>query len=139
MTRASRLAIEALVGLADSSSQEWMTAKELSRRTAGDLAFLQQLLNRPARQGIIRSRQGRGGGYQLGCNPKKLTLKAFIDSIDGRDVQQCLFDATSCDGTRHCRLKPTWHLIREYLYSFLESVTIHTIAERSRSRVMGDN
>lgn len=135
MSRASRLAIEALVELADLSPQEWMTAEELARATTGDHAFLQQILNRLVREGIARSKKGRGGGYQLARNPRNLTLRAVIDDIDGRDGKRCMLDSTPCDGSRRCRLEPMWHPIRDHLLFLLESETIQSVAERSRGAV----
>ena len=119
MTRSSRLAIEALIELADLGSQRWITSERLSRNTTGDLPFVQQILNRLVGNSILLSKQGRGGGYQLACDPKKLTLRAVIDGIEGVGVQKCLLDSTDCDGWRKCRLAPTWHPIREKLASFL--------------------
>lgn len=135
MSRASRLAIEALVELAEVDLNQWTTAEELSRRTTAEPPFLQQILSRLARQGLIRSRQGRHGGYQLACDPKKLALRAVIDAIDGAGLRSCLLDSTGCDGWRGCRVAPTWHPIREMLASFLETETIESIAERSRAEV----
>jgi len=135
MTRAGRLAIEALLELADLGPEEWITAKALGWSTTGDPPFLQQILNRLVREGIVRSKKGRSGGYQLARNPKALTLKAIIDSTEGRGVQRCMLDSTPCDGIRRCRLEPTWHPIRDYLLSFLETETIQSIAERSRGAV----
>jgi len=128
MSRATRLAIEVL---ADLPHQGWITAEELARGNTGGHAFLQQILNRLVREGIARSKKGRGGGYQFARNPKTLTLKAVIDSIDGRDMERCMLDSTPCDGRRRCRLEPMWHPIRDHLVSFLEAVTIQSIAERS--------
>jgi len=135
MTRSSRLAIEALVELADFGSQKWITSEALSRSSTGDLPFLQQILNRLVGKGIVRSKQGRGGGYQLACDPRKLTLRAVIDAIEGAGVRKCLLDSTYCDGWRNCRLAAAWHPIREKLATFLETETIHSIAERSRGAV----
>lgn len=135
MTRASRLAVEALVALSDPGSQERLTAETLSRQTTGDLASLQQVLGRLARAGIIRSRQGRNGGYQLACAPRNVILRDVIRAIDGQDAQRCLMDSTICDGWRRCRLAPTWHPIREQLMRFLDTETIESIAQRSRGTV----
>ncbi|GEM_PF-3121063 len=135
MTRASRLALEALVELADAGPQKWMTAEALSRNTTGDLPFLKQVLNRLVRAGIVRSKLGRGGGYQLSRNAKDLTLKVVVDSTDGQGVERCMLDSTLCDGKRQCRLAPTWHPIRDYLTSLLETETIRSIATRSRGAV----
>lgn len=135
MTRSSRLAIDALVELADLGSHKWITSEALSRSTTGDLPFLQQVLNRLVGEGIVRSKQGRGGGYQLACDPKKLMLRTVIDAIEGAGVQKCLLDSTGCDGWRNCRLAPTWHPIREARAMFLETETIQSNAERSRGAV----
>jgi len=135
MTRASRLAIEALAELADVGPQKWVTAGALSRRTTGDPPFVKQVLHRLAGAGIVRSKLGRGGGYQLARNPKGVTLKTVVDTIDGRGVERCLLDSTPCDGRRRCRLEPAWHPIRDQLLRFLEQETVQSVAERSRGAV----
>jgi len=136
MSRTSRLAVEALAELTGHGSQEWMNAAELGRRIGAELPFLRQVLNRLTRAGIVRARPGRSGGYQLARSSQTLFLSAVARAIDGRHVrQQCLFDSTACDGTKACRLSPTWHSIRDSLIAFLDTETIHSIAERSRSTV----
>ena len=57
MTRSSRLAIEALVELANLGSHEWITSEALSRSTTVDLQFLQQTLNRLVGKGFVRSKK----------------------------------------------------------------------------------
>jgi Rrf2 family protein len=135
MTRASRLAIEALVELADLPPQEWVGAEALSGRTTGDLPFVKQVLRRLAGTDMVRSKLGRGGGYRLAKNPKSITLKMVVDTIDGRGLERCMLDSTLCDGAKRCRLERTWHPIRSQLLSFLEEETIHSIAARSRGAV----
>ena len=44
-------------------------------------------------------------------------------------------DSTPCDGRRRCRMETTWHPMRDYLLSLLETETIHSVAERSRGGV----
>ena len=136
MGRTSKVAVEVLVELTGQGLQAWMKAAELGQRIDAEVPFLKQVLNRLTRADIIRARPGRGGEYQLARSPQTLSLSAVIQAIDGRDVpQQCLLDSAACDGTKACRLSPTWHSIRDSLIAFLESETIHSIAERSRSSV----
>jgi len=136
MGRTSRLAVEVLVELTEQGSQEWMKAAELGRRIDTEVPFLKQVLNRLTRAGLVRARPGRSGGYQLARSLQTLSLSAVIQAVDGRAVrQQCLLDSTACDGTKSCRLSATWHTIRDSLIGFLETETIHSIAERNRSRV----
>jgi len=128
--------VEALVELTGRGSQEWMNAVELGRRIDAEVPFLKQVLNRLARAGLVRGRPGRSGGYQLARSSQTLSLSAVAQAIDGRDIrQQCLLDSTACDGTKSCRLSPTWHSIRDSLIAFVETETIHSIAGKSRSTV----
>jgi len=136
MSRASRLAIEALVELSEQGSQELMNAAELGQRIDAELPFLKQVLNRLTRNDLVRARPGRSGGYQLARRSQTLSLSAVAQAITGRDVQQqCLSDSSSCDVSRNCRVSRIWHAMRESLHAFLETETIHSIAGRSRSWV----
>ena len=56
MSRASRLAIEALVELSEQGSQELMNAAELGQRIDAEVPHLKQLLNRLTRAGLVRVR-----------------------------------------------------------------------------------
>ena len=112
-----------------------VSAQAVSERTTGDLPFVKQVFHRLTRGRIVRSKMGRGGGYQLVRNPKSLTLKAVVETMDGRGVERYMLDSVPCDGRRHCRLEPTWHPIRDQFLFLLETETIHSVAERSRGAV----
>ena len=128
--------MEVLVELTEHGSQEWMNAAELGRRIDAEVPFLKQVLNRLTRAGLVRARPDRSGGYQLAHSSQTLSLSAVSQTIDGRDVRQrYLFDSTACAGTKACRLSAAWHSIRDSLIAFLETETIHSIAERSCSRI----
>ena len=114
---------------------EMAHSRDVESQHHRDLPFLKQVLNRLVGRGTVRSKKGRGGGYQLACDPKKLSLRAIIDAIEGSGMQKCVLDSTGCDGWRNCRLAPTWHPIRESLASFLETETSGSIAEGSRGAV----
>ena len=112
-----------------------MKAEELCIHIDSGVPFLKQVLNRLARASLVRARPGRKGGYQLAHNPQRLFLSTVVQAVDGRDVrQQCLFDPTACDGTKACRLSQTWHPIRESLIAFVETETIHSVADRCQHR-----
>jgi len=74
MSRASRLAVEAMVERTGQGLQEWMNAAELERRIDAEEPFPKQVLNRLTRAGLIRGRPGESGGYQLASNPKEGVL-----------------------------------------------------------------
>ncbi|MBU0596446.1 Rrf2 family transcriptional regulator [Candidatus Bipolaricaulota bacterium] len=91
-----------------------MKAAELGRRINAEVPFLKQILNRLTRAGLVRARPRRSGGYQPASSPQIPSLRSVAQAIGGHDVrQQCLFNSSSCDGSRGCRLSHTWQPMRK--------------------------
>ena len=74
VSRASKLAIAALMELASRGTKQWVKAEDLSESIAADSPFLLQIMNRLVRQGIVRSKRGRQGGFRMAVSPDRLTL-----------------------------------------------------------------
>lgn len=127
----SKLAIVALMELACRGPDQWAKGEELSDSIGVDRPFLLQIMNRLVRKGIVRSKRGRQGGFQMAVSPGRLTLGQIVCSVEGSNLaKHCLFTSGPCDGTRSCSLAPAWHPIREMLLDFLNNETIQTVAER---------
>jgi len=136
VSRASKLAITVLVALAAHHPNHWVSANELSKTIEADLPFLRQIMNRLAREGIVRSKKGQGGGFQIAVSPDKLSLAKVVQAIEGSDFSsRCLLSSEACNGTVPCPLAATWHPIRKILLDFLNCETIQTVAERCTERI----
>lgn len=83
VSRASKLAIAALVELASRGTEHWVKAEDLSESIEVDRPFLLQIMNRLVRQGIVRSKRGREGGFQIAVSPGSLTLGQIVCAIEG--------------------------------------------------------
>ncbi len=70
-------------------------AKALSVSSAHLAKVLQQL----ARNRLVESTRGPGGGFVLGRNPADVRMRDVYECIGGeQSVEACLFGATRCDG-----------------------------------------
>ena len=136
VSRVSKLAIIALVDVATRDPNQWILADELSQSIKADLPFLRQIMNRLAGEGIVRSKKGRRGGFQIAAPAEKLSLGKVVIVIEGSDSsRRCLLSSETCDGTVLCSLAPKWHPIRKMLLDFLNSETVQTAAERGIGRI----
>ena len=136
VSRTSKLAIIALADLAARGADEWTSADKLYQSFVEGLAFLRHIMNRLAREGIVRSKKGRRGGFQIAAPAGKLSLGQVVIAIEGSDSsRRCLLNSETCDGTVLCSLAPKWHPIRKMLFDFLNSETIQTAAERGIGRI----
>ena len=60
-----------------------MQIQELSRIEDIPVKFLEQILLIMKRAGLLRSKRGIGGGYQLDRKPDEITLGQIVTLIDG--------------------------------------------------------
>lgn len=72
----SRTAIQALKALLELAQEpkRWRSVNDLAAAQALPAAYLEQLLLRLRRAGVLEARRGRQGGYRLGCAPAEVSL-----------------------------------------------------------------
>jgi len=95
---AASLALHAMALLASGRAAR-ATAKELARELGGSEAHLSKVLQRLEKAGLVRSRRGPSGGFELAANASDVTLKEVFESIEGplRETT-CLLPRRICGG-----------------------------------------
>jgi Rrf2 family protein len=73
MGRTAIQVLKALLELAQ-EPETWRSVKELAQAQALPEPYLEQLLLRLRRAGVLEARRGRNGGYRLACSPAELPL-----------------------------------------------------------------
>ena len=61
-----------------------MQITELAESGGVPVKFLEQILLTLKRGGLLRSKRGVGGGYQLAVPPRSITVAEIIERVDGR-------------------------------------------------------
>jgi len=136
VSHSTKVAVLALVGLAFQGRSEWLSSTQLAEMIAGDLSFLQHVLNRLSHAGIIRSKRGRQSGFQLAMSAERKTLAEIASALDGASRRnKCMFDAEPCGGESGCWLSDAWHPIREQVLRFMGTETTQSVTDRRRNRV----
>lgn len=83
ISKKAEYALRAVLGMARAGAGVSMQINELSRREKIPLKFLEQILLLLKRGGILRSKRGVGGGYQLERSAEKISLGEIIELTDG--------------------------------------------------------
>ena len=81
LSQKARYALRAMIELAREDGQ--VTAGELAVRADAPRKFLEAILLTLARQGLVTSRRGKFGGYQLGREPEQISFAEIIRLVDG--------------------------------------------------------
>jgi len=130
----SDYAVRALLSLALHQS-DWesgcpTSVKEIAERTDLPQPYLEQILLAVKGAGLVRSKRGIGGGYNLTRSPDQINLAEIIAAVEGPLVQP-LGQHDHCEG--HCVLQEIWIAAAEERRQNLERVTIGELVRRTRT------
>ncbi len=109
---------------------ERLTSAELAERHALSKSHLMKIVNDLARQGLLETTRGRGGGLRLLGEPEQIRIGDVVRACetDFRLVE-CFDPATNaCTLSPSCRLK---HLLDSALRSYFDTLDGATLADIS--------
>ncbi len=79
----STYGMRALVELALAAGQGPLSAALIAKRQDLSVAYLEQLLHRLKRQGVVKSVRGPRGGYLLAKDPHQITMADVVRVLEG--------------------------------------------------------
>jgi Rrf2 family transcriptional regulator, cysteine metabolism repressor len=84
-------AVRAILELAKRYGQGPVTIGDIARKQAVPPRFLEIILNEMKQGGLVRSTRGAAGGYELGMDPKGISVGQIIRLVDGPlDPVKCI-------------------------------------------------
>jgi Rrf2 family iron-sulfur cluster assembly transcriptional regulator len=122
-----------VLDLALNDSQSPVRLSVISQRQDISLYYLEQLFNKLKRGGIVRSKQGAGGGYTLSRSAREITVGDIIRCVEGP------VSPVECEGGRRgrclridsCPTTGLWKQLGEKIENFLDSVTIKELGDEA--------
>ena len=128
-----RYAVMAMADLALHSSGRPVALAEIAARQDISLSYLEQLLAKLRKQGMVKSTRGPRGGYLLDKPPEEIRILDIIKAIEEPSRRRRRKNGFPVDMTtaRGWNLTATlWHELDERVEEFLSSVTLDDIVNR---------
>ncbi|MBE2283472.1 MAG: Rrf2 family transcriptional regulator [Prosthecobacter sp.] len=126
LSKKAEYALRALVAMGREPEGANFSIQDLSRSEHIPLKFLEQILLALKNGGLLRSKRGVGGGYQLVTRPHRITLGEVVALFDGP------FDPLP--GAEHAALGDIFGELRQQVNQWFEKHTIAQVIEREQSR-----
>ncbi len=108
-----------------------LSIKEIARRQGVSVAYLEQLLNRLRRAGLIKSRKGPGGGYVLIKKPNEISIGVILRILEGPVALTICLDPASerreCGLVKKCVARLLWQSLGRRIEEFLEGITLEDL------------
>lgn len=140
ITHKTKYALKALMVLADemAGDGEPLRIEEIAKRSGAPKRFLEHILLDLKRAGLIGSRRGRKGGYEMIKEPKRVSLAEVLRLIDGpmaplpclsrKAYQRC----EDCEDEQTCRVRAVFGGFYATYILMIESLTLADLQENSR-------
>ena len=130
ITRETDYAIRCVLYLT-SKTDRIVMVDEIARKMATPKSFLAKILQKLVKANIARSFRGVKGGFQLGREPKDITLLDVIVAVEGMiALNACALDKSLCGFSSTCAVHPIWISLRG---EFNELLARHNFADIARS------
>lgn len=124
-SRTCAYAIRAMTWLALCAPAEYRLAETLGREVGVPRHFLVKILQQLARQGLLASARGRGGGFALARSPDAIMLLEIVEAVDGTEsLRRCVVGLARCDDQQPCPQHEAWRPICERIGNFLQQTTL---------------
>lgn len=126
VSRTARYAL-IIVGHLVNRRDAWCPVKEIAEETCVPANYLSKILNRLAKEGVVESMKGWGGGFRIHPDALDRPIVEILRILEGRapgGLQPCIFGFPQCDDTAPCPLHEPWKSVRESYDRMMEGTTI---------------
>ena len=119
--------------LARRASEGPVTGRDIAARERLPADYVEQILLRLRRAGIVTSTRGARGGYALARTAEEITVRDVIaaselTTFDLHCVSNPL-EEERCSAAHNCSIRPVWMMLQRKIDDVLESVRIADLLE----------
>ena len=136
LSQKSKYALRALQRLAREKGRGPVLIVDLAKREGIPRKFLEFILLELKNHGLLASKRGKGGGYELQKDPKQITLGEVIRLFDGplapipcaseRAFRKC----DDCHDIATCGTRLVMREVRDAMAKILDNTTIADLTHR---------
>jgi Rrf2 family cysteine metabolism transcriptional repressor len=128
-------AIKAVLDLALHESGGVVSIQEIATRQAIPQRYLEQVLLQLKRAGVLSSRRGAAGGYQLGRPPQAITVGEVLRAVEGKEVPLGTLRENGRGTDGHAQeLAELWEEIATAVARVVDGLTFADLAARAAAR-----
>ncbi|MDD3626858.1 MAG: Rrf2 family transcriptional regulator [bacterium] len=132
-----RYAIRALIEIAEKGEKSVLTVKKICESQDISTTYLEHLMVKLKKSGIIGSHRGTKGGFFLKMKPEEITLFDIITSVEGPVfLSKCLktSDKIDCKFSKDCYLRGIYSRLSRAVEDIFKQVTLEQILGEKNGR-----
>ena len=116
------------LNLARRTEKAPVTGREIAAQERLPADYVEQILLRLRRAGVITSTRGARGGYMLAKPPEEISIRSVIHASELETFDlHCLshpVEVDRCAASHNCSIRPVWVLLQTKIDDVLEGVCL---------------
>ena len=131
-----RYGLRALIDLGLYSENETVSIASIAARQNISESYLEQLIAKLRKAGLVTSVRGAGGGYKLAKPAAEISVGDILRALEGSlDPVECpgLKEESSCGGSQFCVTKYVWQRINDSINQTVDEIKLEQLIEESKN------
>lgn len=121
-----RYGLLAVIDLAVNSEDEAVALSTIAERQSISISYLEQLIAKLKKAGIVNSIRGAQGGYMLAKSPAEISVGDILRALEGDlnpvDCAEIVGNGSSCKGSSMCVTKYVWMRISDSINNTVDTM-----------------
>lgn len=131
-----RYGLRAFIDLAVWGKNEPITLSSIAERQEISVSYLEQLMAKLKKAGLVNSIRGVNGGYVIAKPAEEISVGDVLRALEGDliPVECAEIDSkvTHCSGSSHCVSKIVWKRINDSINNTVDSIYIGELVKESK-------
>lgn len=130
-----RYGLRALIDLAQYSENEPVSITSIAARQGISERYLEQLMGKLKKAGLIKSIRGAGGGYVLDRELKDISVGDVLRALEGNlEPVECsgLHPEEGCSSSGECVTKYVWQRINDSINQTVDEIKLDQLVAESK-------
>jgi len=129
LTRGADYAVRIMIHLAGLPDNERVLLPTLAAAANAPASFLSKVLQALTRAGLIASRRGQQGGFEILPQGRAASVLEVVEAIDGPiRLNQCLGNGANCGRKHWCPAHPVWQQAQTAMVDILRNSKVADLA-----------
>ncbi len=125
-----RYGLQAMYVLAKNYNKDPISLNEIAKITTLSNSYLEQLIRRLKKGGLVDSVRGSQGGYFLSRDPKYITIGDILRNLeDFFGTTECSTDEDFCPKQEDCPARGVWVEITNEITKKVDSMTLEEMVQ----------
>ena len=138
LTTKGRYGLRAVIDLAKYAKKEPVSLSDVAERQGISISYLEQLIAKLKKAGIVQSTRGAQGGYSLAKNPEEISVGEILRALEGSlsPVDCSAVDGegeTECSASNFCVTKYVWKRINDSINDTVNNIFLSELLHESET------